>query len=97
MPGRRQHTPRTIVTLPQLAKACAKIKAEGYAADDGEFKEEIRCLAAPIRDRDGIVVASIGISAPQSRFPKERNPIAARQVTELANHISGLLSAGAET
>jgi DNA-binding IclR family transcriptional regulator len=92
-----QHTPRTLVSIQQLAKACARIKADGFAFDDGEYIEDVRCLAAPVRDRDGMVVASIGISAPQSRFPKERCPIAARQVTDVALHIGTLLSAGVET
>jgi DNA-binding IclR family transcriptional regulator len=87
------HTPRTITSLPQLAKACAKIKADEFAFDDGELIREVKCLAAPVRDRDGAVVASIGISAPISRFPKERYAIAARQVTAVAREITGLLSA----
>jgi DNA-binding IclR family transcriptional regulator len=56
------------VSFPQLAKACAKIKADGYAIDDTEYVEEVRCVAAPIRDKVGVVVASIGISAPLTRF-----------------------------
>ena len=90
------HTPRTITSLAQLAKACVKIKADGFAFDDAELLREVRCLAAPIRDRDGAVVASIGISAPLTRFPRERCALAARQVTEAAREISGLLSAAGE-
>jgi DNA-binding IclR family transcriptional regulator len=90
-----KHTATTIVSIPQLAKACAQIKANGYAFDDLEFKDEVRCLAAPIRDRDGMVVACIGISAPVTRFPKERLAIAAPQVCEAAQAINAILSAEA--
>jgi DNA-binding IclR family transcriptional regulator len=45
-------------------------------------------VAAPIRDRDGAIVASIGISAPVTRFPVSRFAIAARQVSEAARRIS---------
>jgi DNA-binding IclR family transcriptional regulator len=88
-------TPRTIVSLPQLAKACAKIKADGYAFDDAEYLKELRCLAAPVRDHDGVVVGSLGISAPVSRFPKERCAIAAQQVTEIAAEVSAMMKAEA--
>jgi IclR family transcriptional regulator, acetate operon repressor len=90
------HTPRTITSLPQLAKACAKIKADGFALDDGEMLREVKCMAAPVRDRDGAVVASIGISAPMTRFPKERQAQAARQVIAAAEEISVLLRAEGE-
>ncbi len=93
-PSRLQaYTPRTIVSIPELAKACAQIKEDGYAFDDAEFRDEIRCLAAPVRDKDGVVVASIGISAPQMRFPKERYPIAARQVSDVAKEVTARLCA----
>jgi DNA-binding IclR family transcriptional regulator len=63
----------------------------GYAIDDGEFLEEIRCVAAPIRDQDGDIVASIGISAPTTRFHKSRYLTTARQVVDAAAKISAAL------
>jgi DNA-binding IclR family transcriptional regulator len=86
------HTSRTITSLEQLAKSCARIKADGFAIDDVEFQEGVRCLAAPIRDKDGSVVASIGISAPLARLPRERCLVSARQVADVANDISAMLS-----
>ena len=87
----RAYTRRTITTLTQLAKSCAEIKAEGFAVDDVEFQEGVRCLAAPIRDRDGAVIASIGISAPLARFPQERVHVIARQVSAVAREINDAL------
>jgi IclR family transcriptional regulator, acetate operon repressor len=87
----QRYTPRTIVSVEHLAKACAKIHSDGFALDDGEFRPELRCLAAPIRDKDGIVIASMGISAPRARFPKERFASAARQARAVANQIGALL------
>src|SRR5438445_814076 len=66
------YTKHTILTLPELAKACREIKSKGYATDNSEFMEGVRCVAAPIRGKDGTVIASIGISAPTTRFPPER-------------------------
>ncbi len=86
-------TPTTITTLKQLARECARIKAAGYAVDEEEYVEGARCLAAPVRDRDGTVVASVGLASPIGRFPGERDATAARQVCDAAAEISGVLSA----
>jgi IclR family acetate operon transcriptional repressor len=76
-----------------LAEACAKIKAQGFAIDEAEFLEEVRCVAAPIRDKSGAVVAAIGVSAPIARLSRERLPAAARQVAASARQITEVLSA----
>jgi DNA-binding IclR family transcriptional regulator len=82
------HTRRTITTTARLARECSRISAQGFATDDGEDVAELRCVAAPIRDQDGSIVASIGISAPVTRFPVSRYPIASKQVAEAARSIS---------
>ncbi len=84
-------TPHTINSIERLAKACAEINRQGYATDDAEYVENIRCVAAPIRDRDGSILGSIGISAPMTRFPKERYARCAEQVMETAGCISKLI------
>jgi DNA-binding IclR family transcriptional regulator len=85
------HTARTIVSLEELAKTCLEIKRRGYSIDEAEMQEGIRCVAAPIRDKEGDVIGSIGISAPMTRFPKERYPIVAGQVTDVAKLIGDSL------
>ena len=90
------HTAHTVVSIDQLAEECSEIRARGYATDDAEFQEGIRCVAAPIRDRDGVIVASIGISAPATRFPEERYNASARQVCDVAGQITALLTAQGE-
>ena len=86
------YTPRTVVSISELAKQCARIKAEGYVVDDGEYRDDVCCVAAPIRDRDGVVVASIGISAPVARMPQELFAASARQVCEVAAAITADLT-----
>ena len=51
----------------------------------------MRCLAAPIRDRDGAVIASIGISAPSARFPKEKEREFAERVVTVAAQIGEIV------
>ena len=67
-----RHTERTIGLVAELAKVCTRNRTRGFAIDDGEDVEEVRCVAAPIRNEDGAVVASLGISAPMTRFPISR-------------------------
>jgi DNA-binding IclR family transcriptional regulator len=86
------HTPRTIVSLERLAEACESIAAQGLAYDDAEYIPELRCLAAPIYDRDGAVIASIGISAPITRFPPERYAMFAGHVLDAARTITANLT-----
>lgn len=89
------YTPQTIVSVKQLAKSCNRSREQGFVTDDEEYVEGIRCLAAPVRDQDGAIIASIGISAPISRFPRERDGIAAQQVCQTARELSAVFSAEA--
>lgn len=90
------YTERTIVSIDQLAKVCAEIKSRGFSTDDAEFMEGIRCVASPIRDKDDRIIASIGISAPLTRFPKERYAVCGAQVLKVARQISAMLSSQAQ-
>jgi IclR family transcriptional regulator, acetate operon repressor len=87
------HTRKTIRSIEALAEACATIKAQGFSLDEAEFLEEVRCVAAPIRDKEGVIVAAIGISAPVARLSPERLPTTTRQVTAAARQITEVLSA----
>jgi DNA-binding IclR family transcriptional regulator len=84
-------TKRTTTSTADLARACNRIGERGYATDDGEFIEGLRCVASPIRDQDGLIIASIGVSAPLSRFPKNQYVICGRQVSEIARAITASL------
>jgi IclR family transcriptional regulator, acetate operon repressor len=91
----RSNTSEAIVSLDRLAEACAQIRAQGFAIDDEEFHEGIRCVAAPIRDKDSAVIGSIGISAPCTRFPEQRYRICGDQTLKVAERISGVLASKA--
>jgi DNA-binding IclR family transcriptional regulator len=91
------YTPQTLVSIEKLAAACAKIKADGFAVDNIEYQPEVRCLAAPVRDKEGTIVASIGISAPLSRFPPERVSSIAMEVCQVALEITEVITASEQT
>lgn len=53
---------RTIVDPDRLAAELACVREDGFARDDEEIAEGLRCLAAPIRKPDGTVLAAISVS-----------------------------------
>jgi IclR family acetate operon transcriptional repressor len=79
------------ISLDKLAAICHRTKARGYATDDEEYHAGIRCVAAPIRDKDGAVIASIGISTPSTRFPAERFRPGGELASKVAREISSIL------
>ena len=87
----KSYTLRTIATAAELAHACIEMRAAGLATDDGEYTQGIRCVAAPIRDKGGAIIASIGISVPLLRFPPERHGVFAREVMNAAQEIHRVL------
>ena len=42
------YTRNTITTLTRLARVCGRVRTDGFAIDDGEYIEEVRCVASPI-------------------------------------------------
>jgi DNA-binding IclR family transcriptional regulator len=72
--------------------ACRRVRADGYAIDDGEYMQEVRCVAAPIRDPQGEIVASVGISSPVTRLDMKRIGRVAAAVVATARAISASLA-----
>jgi IclR family acetate operon transcriptional repressor len=87
-------TRRTITTLEELATACAQTRERGYAVDDEEGFNGVKCLGAPVRDASGAVVAAVGVSAPGERLPRAAIRKVAVRVVEAAAAISRELGHG---
>jgi len=84
----KARTPRTLTTAKAMAQELERILAQGYALDDEEFCEGIRCLAAPVRDNTGRVIAALGITGPTTRFTRERIGSCAEKVLAAAEELS---------
>ena len=64
-------TPRTITTSKRLLKELRTIRERGYGLDEEEREKGVCCVAAPIRNHNGEVVAAISVAGPVQRMPKE--------------------------
>ncbi len=67
-----KYTDNTIINKKELKDELVKIKQSGYAIDNMEHENNIRCVAAPIFDYSGELIAAISISAPTQRMSMKR-------------------------
>ncbi len=81
----------TITSAAKLLRELAEIRRRGYALDDRENDEDVRCIAGPVRDHTGAVIAALSISGPSSRITKERVPELSRVVVKISSQISAAL------
>jgi IclR family acetate operon transcriptional repressor len=65
-------TPNTIVTRRALEIELARVRETGFAHDDEEHFEGIRCIAAPVFAYTGQVVASLCAVGPKSRMSRQK-------------------------
>jgi len=82
-------TKNTLTDVEALENEFTRIRTQGFAIDNEEIMDSLRCVAAPIRDQTGMVVSAISLSGPVSRLTGERFEEAIRRVTETAGEISG--------
>ncbi|MBC9724324.1 hypothetical protein H8R17_04780 [Streptomyces sp. TRM68367] len=67
----RPMTGRTIVTARALRAELRRVRRQGHALVDQELEEGLRSVAAPVRDRDGAVVAGVNIAVHAGRHSVE--------------------------
>ncbi|WP_237565059.1 IclR family transcriptional regulator [Parageobacillus thermoglucosidasius] len=80
-------TPETIVDIRTLQEELAQIRSKGIAYDREEAVSGLTCIAVPIRDFTGEVIAGISISAPTIRF-KQREKQWTEMIIKASKEIS---------
>jgi len=66
--GLKAHTRHTTTDPKQLKRELEAVRSRGIALDNEELDLGVKCVAAPIKDRAGTVVAAISLSGPAQRF-----------------------------
>jgi DNA-binding IclR family transcriptional regulator len=96
----RPYTPKTITDKSALRRELLEIRRRGYSEDNEEFLAGACCLAVPVKDRRGITVAGLAVSAPSARFPLERARSYLGDVqacaTELGLYVEAVQSVGSQ-
>lgn len=88
------YTKRTITDTELFKMELAKVRSQGFALDNEEIMEGLRCVAAPIVNHEGKVVAAISTSGPLVRLDGEPLTRAIQKVVETARGISNKLGNG---
>ncbi|WP_280461652.1 IclR family transcriptional regulator [Nocardia carnea] len=65
-------TPNTITDVATLRAELAEARRAGIAVEECESNTDVSCVAAPVHDRTGGVVAALSISVPLSRWSRAR-------------------------
>jgi len=83
-----KYTKNTLTNWVSLKKELKISKDRGYALDNEEYVDGIRCIASAIFNDVGAPIAALGISAPKYRFPDEKVEHYGHFINERADQIS---------
>ncbi|MCX8508764.1 MAG: IclR family transcriptional regulator [Rhodobacteraceae bacterium] len=86
--GLSRFTQRSHIDLASLSADLAEIRARGYAIDDQERAEGMRCVAAPIFNAHGEPVAGLSISGPTFRINLDDTPRLGALVRAAADEVT---------
>lgn len=89
--GMAMQTDKTITKKENFIEELAKVKQKGYALDLEENEYGITCIAVPIFDHMGKVVAAISVSEPTLRMTDERLTHLQPQMLYMGQQISARL------
>lgn len=81
-------TANTETDPTKLRRIFDDVRAAGYAIDDEESEESMRCLAAPVRDISGKVIAAVGLAGPTVRLTKKALRAMAPEVVAIGDAVS---------
>jgi DNA-binding IclR family transcriptional regulator len=81
-------TEHTLVSVDDLTADLAAARRRGWTEDNGEFILGIRCIAVPVRSREGQVTAALSVSVPSPRFTEEHQTKTLRLLSEASEQLS---------
>lgn len=81
-------TKNTIINYNNFSKELEKIRNQGFAEDNEENEIGIRCISAPIFNRNSKIEGAISISGPAMRVTKDKTEEFAKEVKKYAYLIS---------
>ncbi|GGO40724.1 transcriptional regulator [Streptomyces lasiicapitis] len=84
-------TPNSLTDPAELRAALTAVRERGVASEHRESNPDVSCVAAPVRDSAGRVVAAISVSVPMIRWSEERETELSGLVVKGAGELSARL------
>jgi DNA-binding IclR family transcriptional regulator len=81
-------TAHTITSWRTWTETLSAVREKGYATNIEELEYGYHSVAAPIRDREGRVIASLSLGGTAHRITMDRIPELAKAVQEAAARVS---------
>lgn len=81
-------TPASVTSLTALKAQLAEVRRTGVAYEYCESNNDAACIAAPVYDRSGQVVAAMSMSVPVLRWVDELRPAREKIILEAAERLS---------
>jgi DNA-binding IclR family transcriptional regulator len=88
--GLHRYTDTTIGSVEDLMGHLEQVRQRGYSLDLGEHEAEVHCIATPIFDIDGQMVAAISVSGPAGRMGSLETE---QELIELTEETARIISA----
>lgn len=86
-----RYTRHTITSAELFRKEIESVRRIGYAVDDEEREDGLRCIGAPVFSSSGEAVAAVSIAGPAFRITRDRTSSLAAAVMKTAGTISSAL------
>jgi IclR family transcriptional regulator, pca regulon regulatory protein len=87
------HTPRTVTDKDELKKIIAQVRQQGWAIVDQELEGGLISISAPIRNRQGRVIAAMNISGNAQRTSaKQMVKTFLEPLQQAAQRVSGMVA-----
>jgi IclR family acetate operon transcriptional repressor len=87
-------TPATITDADKLSEELALVRSRGWAMDDEEVMPGLRCIAMPVSDASGSVIAAVSVSVRSRRFDAPALAALRHSLSNAAKQIAGKLGLG---
>lgn len=86
--GFHKFTDNTVSNVSELLNNLKTVRERGYSMDSQEFAMGMICIAMPIRDYTGNIIAAVSVSSPSNHMNEERIAFITENLRECCGRIS---------
>ena len=87
----KPYTTHTVGSVEALRDQLELIRRRGWSIDDQEHEDSVMCLASPVRDYTGQVVAAMSVSWPIFRFNQADFEKIVSEITSATDQLSAIM------